>query len=141
MVMQKAGSRDDERAFAFMPVIKEPSTIRGCTPLAAQTARAIDALVAGCDHAVLLGVWGAHPAADQCRALVRLLCAEGREDDARRAERLVVRIRAAWPTLPSVQRLPVGPSRNALLDRLVSACIAAFYVVPGDPLRLPEKGA
>jgi hypothetical protein len=142
MVTHHAGTGSNGPPFSFVPLHGTTSVTASGTPrdrnqLSDATARALDALIAGCDHALLLGVWGANPAADQCRALVARLCADGRDDDPHRAERLVVRLRTTWPTLPSVQRLPFGTSRSALLDRLVSECITAFYVTP-DPAT-PER--
>lgn len=61
------------------------------------------------------------------REVVRLLCAEARREDPRRAERLVMALHAAWPTLPAVGRLPVGDRRAAVLERVIGCCIAEFY--------------
>ncbi|HEX5437020.1 MAG TPA: hypothetical protein VFW98_07670 [Gemmatimonadaceae bacterium] len=43
-----------------------------------------------------------------------------------RAEELIVRFNLLWGSLPAVQRTPML-KRRSLRERLVSACIAAYY--------------
>jgi hypothetical protein len=40
---------------------------------------------------------------------------------------MVIGLRAAWPTLPAVQRLPPGVRRKRLLDRVATLASAEFY--------------
>lgn len=51
--------------------------------------------------------------------------------DARRreitAEHMIVDLKRAWSTLPEVRDLGRGAEARALLDRLITRCINAFY--------------
>ncbi len=68
-------------------------------------------------------------------AMVDQLCAEARDVDARRAERLVIALHACWPQLPAVRAQLPDDRRAMMLDRLVTACISAFYEpAPTRPL-------
>ena len=64
--------------------------------------------------------------AEDLGVVVRLLCDDARLEDPGRAERLVMALHAAWPTLPAVRRIP--PDQHAaLLARVITRCIAEFY--------------
>ena len=69
------------------------------------------------------------------RRVVRLLCAEGRREDPRRAEHLVKSLRAQWSTLPAVRRVPRHGSADRLLEVIIARCIAEFYVPNGSAER------
>jgi hypothetical protein len=89
--------------------------------------RALDRLVGRYGPDAFLANPMASGAAAELREAVRLLCAEAQQTDPRRAERLVIALRTAWPSLPAVQRLPVGNGREVLLSRVIAQCIVEFY--------------
>lgn len=119
---------DDSRQAARSTTPRPPAPI---TPDASRTMTnaliELDRLVGryGPD-ALLERVPGARVTADLCGVVARL-CAEAKEGDARRAERLVVFLRGAWRSLPAVRRIESGDRAAALLDRIVSDCIQAFH--------------
>jgi hypothetical protein len=95
--------------------------------------QALDRLVATYGEDALLAKVPTPAAADALGDVVRLLCAEARRANPGHAERLVIALRAAWPTLPAVRRLPPGAGRDGLLARVVTLAIAEFYRSPhGD---------
>jgi hypothetical protein len=96
-------------------------------PAATAGLRALDRLVAAYGPDGLLAIPPTPAAADDLRAVVRLLAAEARDAAPGRGERMVIGLRAVWPTLPAVQRLPAGDGRKRLLDRVVTLAIAEFY--------------
>jgi hypothetical protein len=93
--------------------------------------RALDRLINAYGPEALLAAPMAPGPAAGLREAVRLLCAEARREDPRRAERLVIALHAAWPRLPAVQRLPAGDGRDAVLARVIAECIAEFYAAGG----------
>jgi hypothetical protein len=96
-------------------------------PAATAALRALDRLIAAYGPDELLATPPAPAAADGLVAVIRLLAAEARRAAPGRAERMVVALRAAWPTLPAVQHLPPGDGRERLLARLITLAIAEFY--------------
>jgi len=69
------------------------------------------------------------------QATAARLCAEARHMDAVRVERLLIALHQCWPQLPAVRDERVPERRQELLERLVAACIAAFYERAPDPAR------
>jgi hypothetical protein len=63
---------------------------------------------------------------------VLLLCAEAREVDPDRAERLVLAVKRVWSELPATRALRDGMCRARLLETVVSACITRFYTLSED---------
>jgi hypothetical protein len=97
------------------------------TPPPTASLRALDRLVAAYGSDGLLAAPPAPAADDGLGAVVRLLCAEARRAEPGRAERMVIALRAAWPTLPAVRRLPPGDGRERVLAHIVTLAIAEFY--------------
>src|SRR5687767_4137632 len=116
---------------AIMPETDASGRLEECPTLALPPVSAglvaLDRLIDAHGPQALLGDSPTAVAAEELHAVVRVLCAEARRTDPGRAERLVIALRAAWPTLPAVRRLPAGDGSAALLDRVVRRCIAEFY--------------
>lgn len=89
--------------------------------------RALEGLIDAHGAQALLSASPRASVAEGLHRVVRLLCAEARLADPSRAERLVIALRAAWPALPAVGRLPAGDGSIALLERVIARCIAEFY--------------
>lgn len=94
--------------------------------------RALDRLVAGYGPDGLLATPPTPVAAEALGETVRLLCAEARRAHPGRAERMVIALHAAWPTLPGVQCLRPGDGRDRLLERIITLAIAEFYASASD---------
>jgi hypothetical protein len=118
-------TRNDERASTGG---RAGPTLRPATafPLSSAGLGALGRLIeAHGPDALLLDPMPAGPA-EELGAVVRLLCDEARREDPCRAERLIMTLHAAWPTLPAVRRIP--PDQHAaLLARVITRCIAEFY--------------
>jgi hypothetical protein len=68
-------------------------------------------------------------ASEALAVAIRQLCAEARSATNAGAERMVIALRAAWPRLPAVQRLPATSGRGELFESIVTLAIAEFYVM------------
>jgi hypothetical protein len=77
--------------------------------------------------------------AKELSSIISWLCAsaqdngsDGADGGSEGAERLVIELHAAWPTLPSVQAVAYRPEARALLAFVITQCIGAFYSPRSD---------
>ncbi len=115
----------DRRAARLAALSATHQLTEGSAP---QSSEGLLALARALDTHAAAAVPGRHPVdTARLRDAVRILCAEARAADPVRAERLLIRLRAAWRKMPEVGRLPDHDTRRALWDRVVALCVAAFY--------------
>ena len=70
-----------------------------------------------------------HEAASGLKHAVWRICVDARRNEWP-PEQLLVAFKAALDRTPALQRLARGPDRDALVARLVSLCIEAYYLRP-----------
>ena len=83
-------------------------------------------------RAALSECGGAHlerraPVSPGLAAAVRDLVDAARVAGVVYGEQLLIALERAWATLPEVEELPPGGTREAAWDRLVALCVRAFY--------------
>ena len=124
----------DRRAARLVALSAAHQLTEGRAP---QASEGLLALARALDTRSAVAVPGHQPVdAARLRDAVRILCAEARAADPVRAERLLIRLRAAWREMPEVDRLPDRDARQALWDRVVALCVAEFYEPTPAPRHL-----